>query len=44
VSIRANNGTTTLDISSDGINKYIIANSGEIDINVSNLNVNGNAM
>jgi hypothetical protein len=33
-----------LQISSDGINKYTLANSGEIDISASNVNVNGNAM
>jgi len=44
VSIKANNANTTLDISSDGINKYTLTNSGEIDISASNLNVNGNAM
>ena len=44
MSIKTNNANTTLDITSNGIDKYTLTNSGEIDINANNVNINGNAM
>ena len=38
--IRANNATTDLVVSSDGINTYSLTNNGQINVNASVLNIN----